>query len=241
MTAERPSPGQSLEPGPAARVDRPSGAARAAELNRVTEIDGIAEQARACLEEANRAREAALALSRELIRCSANSIRAIHRGEMDQASTLLDRAAGLASQLTNIARGDIFYAGYSQDSLKEFAEARSVYALVNNEPLPNAATLGIPWPAYLNGLGEAVGEMRRHCLDLLRGGKTSRAEFILDIMDIVYSVLVTIDYPDAVTSGLRRTTDMVRGILERTRADLTTAVLQQRLDARMEELSRRLT
>ena len=204
-----------------------------------TDLDKLSEVARQAFDAANTAREEALSLSRELVRTSANSIRATHRAHSEQARALLERADELARSLIvyRERRPDIFFTGYVQDSLKEFAEARSVYALVGGEPVPDAEELDIPWAPYLNGLGEAVGELRRHCLDLLREGKTPRAQETLEAMDSIYSVLVTIDYPDALTGGLRRTTDMVRGILERTRADLTTAVIQGRLASDMARLS----
>lgn len=209
----------------------------------INPFDRVAEEARQALDRANSAREAALGLSRELVRASANSIRATHRSDRDTAEALLQRAGDLAVQLARLEeeRADIFFTGYVQDSLKEFAEARVVHALVNDLPVPDAGALEIPWPPYLNGLGEAVGEMRRYCLDLLRLRNTARAEAILETMDAIYTILVTIDYPDALTNGLRRTTDMVRGILERTRADLTTAVLQGRLARDMERLAAQLS
>jgi translin len=125
----------------------------------------------------------------------------------------------------------IYEAGYVQDALKEYAEASITFALMAQESLPGPGDLDVDYPAYLNGLAEAMGELRRSILDLIRSGELERAEQLLRIMDDVYGILVTVDYPDAITRGLRRTTDMVRGVLERTRGDLTMAVRQQRLEA----------
>ncbi len=124
---------------------------------------------------------------------------------------------------------DLYHAGYTQDALKEFAEASITYALVTDHPLPDPDELGVEYAAYLNGLGEAAGELRRHVLDLIRHGELERGEEILSMMDDIYGVLVTIDFPNAVTGGLRRTTDMVRGVLERTRGDLTMSLRQEKL------------
>ncbi|MCA1596161.1 MAG: haloacid dehalogenase [Chloroflexi bacterium] len=205
-------------------------------------LDGIADRARQSLDEANESRERALGISRELVRTAANSIRAVHRGDHPAALSLLERAGNLAGELGELAerRADLYFTGYVQDSLKEFAEARCVYAIVSGEAVPDAVEMNIPWPAYLNGLGETVGELRRHCLDLLRQGHVEQGVVVLESMDAIFSILVTIDYPDALTGGLRRTSDMARGILERTRADLTTAVIQRRLSEDMERLAGRL-
>jgi translin len=134
----------------------------------------------------------------------------------------------------------IYEAGYVQDALKEYAEASITYAFIAGQPLPSPGDLEIDYPAYLNGLAEAMGELRRAILDLIRRGELVKGEELLGIMDEVYGILVTVDYPDAITRGLRRTTDMVRGVLERTRGDLTMTVRQQRLEATLREFEDRI-
>jgi translin len=193
----------------------------------------IAEEALEALEARHRVREGALELSRHLIRHSANTIRAIHRGEFEQARKMLEEGRELVEQFnTDLAEEQSIYeAGYVQDALKEYAEASITFALMAQEPIPGPADLEIDHPAYLNGLAEAMGELRRSILDLMRAGDLTRSEELLRVMDEVYGVLVTVDFPDEITRGLRRTTDMVRGVLERTRGDLTMAVRQQRLEA----------
>ena len=180
----------------------------------------------------NEAREKGLGTSREIIRACANSIRAVHRAEFAEAKQLIGHAEAMHRELAGRLQGfpEIYYAGYVQDGQKEFAEACLTYAIVKGEPLPHPADLGVECPAYLNGLAEAMGEMRRQVLDVMRAGDVARAEAILDMMDEVYYSLVAFDYPDAVTGGLRRNTDMVRGVLERTRGDLTIVISQQSLE-----------
>ena len=124
----------------------------------------------------------------------------------------------------------LYFAGYTQDALKEYAEARIVYALVDGLPLPTVEDLDMEPATYLKGLAEAVGELRRRILDILRGGHSNEAERLLSYMDEIYAVLVTMDYPDAVTYGLRRQTDITRGIIERTRGDITLSFRQQQLE-----------
>lgn len=198
-------------------------------------VDGLAEAteiARAELAAKNAAREEALALAREIIRLAANSIRAVHRHEYDAAAEILNRAHASLQRATGAlaAYPDIYWAGFLQDAQKEFAEATITAALTRGAPLPTMGQIGVGVAAYLNGLGESVGELRRHLLDYLRQGEVDRCEPLLAAMDDIYSVLVTIDYPDALTGGLRRTTDSVRGILEKTRGDLTVAVRQAHLE-----------
>ncbi len=186
----------------------------------------------------NKAREQALAESRQVIRNAANSIRATHRREFEQASALLEQGQErLLTIRTALATyPDLYWAGYVQDAQKEYAEARLTYALVRSEPLPSPEELGVEDAAYLNGLAEAASELRRYILDMLRHGQenSARSEELLDRMDEVYSQLVTIDYPDVLTGGLRRTTDQLRGVLERTRGDLTITLRQQELEKALE-------
>lgn len=194
-------------------------------------LDQIAERIRTSFEAKNAARDRTLERSRTLIRHCANAIRAVHRDERDLARTHLVEARAIVDAVRTDLTGypDLYYAGYTQDALKEFAEASITYALIGNDELPDPDDLGVEYAAYLNGLGEAAGELRRRCMDIIRHDHSEEAERLLAVMDEVYSLLVTVDYPDAITGGLRRTTDLVRGVTERTRGDLTTSIRQQRL------------
>ncbi|MGQ9572195.1 MAG: haloacid dehalogenase [Dehalococcoidia bacterium] len=205
-------------------------------------LNAIVEDVRAHLDAKHAAREQALALCRDALRHSANAIRAVHRAEFAAAEGLLAQAKSLLEQAANALADhpDIFYAGFVHNAQKEFAEGCLTLALVANRPLPSPADLGVDHPAYLNGMGEAVGELRRYLLDSLRAGDMGRCESILAAMDDIYAVLVTMDYPEAVTAGLRRTTDALRGILERTRGDLTIALLQRNLERRLEDFQHKL-
>lgn len=198
----------------------------------VTQLDAI-----------NAARETALVASRALVRQCANVIRAIHRHEWTDAERLLDEAGVRASELRERlhAYPMLLHAGYSQDALKEYAEASLTLALVRGTTLPSPQQLQVEAAAYLNGLAEAASELRRYILDGLRKGEARDSERLLAAMDDVYGLLVTIDYPDAVTGGLRRTTDALRAVLERTRGDLTTTLRQEQLVAALEQLEGRLS
>ncbi len=179
----------------------------------------------------NAARDQALVQARQLTRLAAHTIRAIHRSEADVAAETLREAAGIAAAMQAALQNypQILYAGYTQDSLKEFAEANLTCAIIENRDLPTPQDLGIDYATYLNGLAEVVGELRRRCLDILRQGYSDEAERLLTWMDEIYNLLVTVDYPDALTNGLRRQTDLARGIIERTRGDLTTSLREDRL------------
>jgi translin len=194
------------------------------------------------LEQKHAARERALPRSRAAIRFCANSIRATHRHEFQVAADLLHEAGRLLTEMVNDLREhqDIFYAGFVQDAQKEFAEASTFLALAQDEPLPLAIDLAIDWAPYLNGLGEAVGELRRYVLDQLRHNNIESSEVYLRQMDDIYALLTTIDFPDAITGGLRRTTDAARAILEKTRGDLTVAVGQAQLQRSLLALQQEL-
>ena len=204
-------------------------------------LEAISERVRASFEARNDARDAALRRSRELIRLSATAIRASHRDEWDKARQLLAQADTLASQIQEALRPypDLSNAGYTQDALKELTEAHVTLALASNSSVPDPETLGVAYPAYLNGLCEAASEMRRRCLDELRRGDTIEAERLLVAMDEVYDVLVTFDFPDAITGGLRRRVDQLRGVLERTRGDLTNSLRQDRLLRALRDFEKR--
>jgi translin len=206
------------------------------------QLDPIMDQVRAVFVDKNAARERALPLCRDAIRHSANAIRAVHREEFELAETLVAGAGRKLAEAKDALRShqDIYFAGFVHDSQKEFAEASITLAVIAGRPLPQPQSLAIELAAYLNGLGEAVGELRRHLLDKLRSGAVEHCEAILAAMDDMYSVLVTVDYPDAMTGGLRRTTDAVRGILERTRGDLTVSVRQRELERRLADFEGRL-
>jgi translin len=205
-------------------------------------LDAIEEKIRQAFVAKNAARDAALAKSRELIRHCSLSIRATHRGEYDEAKRVLAIALGVASAMKQDAAGygDLYFSGYVQDALKEFAEASIVHALITGQPIPDPDALGVDYAAYLNGLGEAAGELRRYTLDIIRHEQLTRSEQTLQAMEDIYSLLVTMDFPDALTGGLRRTTDMVRGVLERTRGDLTLAWRQGKLEERLREFEERV-
>jgi translin len=195
----------------------------------------ITEALRALFIAKNAARDEAIARSRELVRHCSEAIRAVHRREWAVAQAKLTTARAAADTLcAGVADyPDLYYAGYVQDALKEVVEAFVTYAIVRGEPLPALAELDVECATYLNGLAEAATELRRFILDILRrtDGSSDEAERLLAWMDAIYDELVTFDFPDALTGGLRRQTDVVRGVLERTRGDLTMTLRQQRLEA----------
>ncbi len=206
------------------------------------ELDQIGDKIRRRFEAKNAARDAALAASRELIRHCALSIRATHRAEYPEAAQLLARAREIAGQMKGAVADypDLYFTGYVQDALKELAEAHICHALVTRAAIPDPDTLGVDYAAYLNGLGEAAGELRRYSLDIIRHENSEKVEQVLNAMEDIYSLLVTMDFPDALTGGLRRTTDMVRGVLERTRGDLTVAARQEKLERTLRDFEERI-
>ncbi len=185
----------------------------------------------------NRDREEGLSVSREVIRLSANAIRAVHRSDFDEARRLIDTGAARLQAAEHIRDDNplIYNAGFMNDARKEFTEANVTLAVISGEAIPTAEKLGVDPPAYLNGMAEVIGELRRYILDSLRKDSVGRCEELMEVMDEIYGVLVTVDFPEAVTGGLRHTTDAMRAVLERTRGDLTIALRQRALESRLAE------
>ena len=191
----------------------------------------IAEKIHESFEAMTQARDKALIRARQLTRESAQAIRAIHRSDVDLANEHLATGKTLVTSLNDdlVDFPSLFYAGYTQDAIKEFVEATITIALIRNQALPSPDDMGVDYATYLKGLAEVPGELRRRCLDLMRQGFSPEVERLLSCMDEIYAVLVTMDYPDAITHGLRRMTDLVRGILERTRGDMTISLREEKL------------
>jgi translin len=207
-------------------------------MKRLTDnLDAIADRIRAVFTAQDAARERILPLCREVIRYSSTAIRALHRQEMDEAEKLLNEARNLLIKADKAISdgGELIRIGFMIDAQKEYAEGCITLALVNGKQPPTPEDLGVDPAAYLHGLAEAVGELRRYMLDSLRKGELTRGEELLSAMDDIYNILVTMDFPDAITHGLRRNTDMVRGVLERTRSDLTLTIRQKELEDRLKE------
>ena len=207
-------------------------------VDRADEIAAVGRSAREVLDEKHRAREATLGASRRTIQACAAAIRAVHRAEFDAAEARIAEAASLLGEADAevAAHPDVRHGGYLHDAKKEFAEANLTLAFVRGDPLPTPEALRVEIPPYLNGMAEAASELRRNLLDCLRAGRLERAEGLLGVMDDVYGLLVTIDYPDALTGGLRRTTDALRAVIERSRGDLTTTIVASRLQNRIDDL-----
>ena len=205
-------------------------------------LEDIAERIRQNFDVRTAKRDEALKLARQLTRACSVSIRAVHRDDKEAMDANLAEAHGLADRLRTELQGypDLFYAGYTQDALKEFVEANVTCALIQNKALQTPEELGVIDPTYLNGLAEVIGELRRRTLDIMRSGYSEEAERLLGHMDEIYSVLVTIDYPDAITNGLRRQTDLVRGIIEKTRGDVTFSFRSYQLTTAISDLRTQL-
>lgn len=212
-------------------------------MSELKELDGIGERIIDYLDGKNAARDLALQRSRTMIRHCATAIRAAHRDDRDLSREHLEQARQLKVALSEEleAYPDLYHAGYTQDAFKEYAEASIVDALFSGEPLPDPDELNMEYAAYLGGLGEAAGELRRRTLDILRHSKSEEAERLLQMMDEIYGLLVTVDFPDAITGKLRRLTDVVRGIVERTRGDLTTSLRQDDLKSALLAMQDRLS
>lgn len=205
-------------------------------------LGAIVEEIRASLTAISERRDATLNRSRALIRACAESIRAIHRHEWEEADAMLVAARAAAQEMVAALDGYpmLYHAGYTQDALKELVEAHLLFAVVRQDPMPTPAKLQVTGATYLRGMSEAATEARRFVLDLMRQGRIEEAAPYLDFMDEIYSLLITVDFPDSITDGLRRHTDVLRNVLERTRGDLTVAFRQEQMRAALRSLEARL-
>jgi translin len=205
-------------------------------------LEKIAEHIRQNFEVRTSIRDEALKQARQLTRACSLAIRAVHRNDFDIMEGHLTEAKTLANKIKDDLKDhpDLYYAGYSQDALKEFVEANVTCALIQNQALHTPEELGVEYATYLNGLAEVVGELRRRILDILRSGYSQEAERLLSHMDEIYSVLVTMDFPDAITNGLRRQTDIARNLVEKTRGDVTFSLRGEDLTQAISTLSRQL-
>ena len=200
------------------------------------DIASVGNRAQQEFSQRHEAREQALQVGREVIRFSANAIRSVHRQEFDEARALLSQASQRLQETTSIMekRPEIYYAPFLADARKEFCEAHLTLAIISGGPVPQPQELAVETSAYLKGMAEVIGELRRFILDSLRKNATERCEEMMEIMEEIYGLLVVMDFPEGVTGGLRHTTDMMRGVLERTRGDLTMALRQRELERKLD-------
>jgi translin len=207
------------------------------------DLEALSDRIRESFERQNQIRDEALAQSRNLIRHAARAIRAIHRDDADLAYENLKQADALATALREglSEDPDLYFSGYAQDALKEYCEAHLTVATILNKDWPSPEDLKVEFATYLNGMSEVVGELRRRIMDIMREGHSREVERLLDVMDDIYAQLVTMDFPDALTYGLRRRTDIARSIIERTQADVTISYRQQELEKRITSLSEQLS
>jgi translin len=207
------------------------------------DLTAISERIRADFVTKTASRDAAVTISRELIRYCSMAIRASHRDEWDEAERLVGEAVRVSQEMLIKVKPypELYFTGYTQDAMKELCEAKITLAIAQGKPFPAPEDIGAEYPAYLNGLAEAAGELRRRALDKIRSGHSQESEHLLAAMDDIYDVLVTMDFPDAITGGLRRNTDMVRGVLERTRGDITVSFREAELKASMNDLRDKLS
>jgi translin len=205
-------------------------------------MNEICDHIRVRFDDMDRAREHSLGLARRIIRNSGDAIKAIHRGEWDRADELVNETGDLVKQVNDLLsdKPDIYYSGYVGNAQTEYAEVSVLRAVLRDTTIPTPHELGIDDAAYLNGIGDVVGELRRHILDLIRKGRPAEGEKYLEVMDEFYTEMMSFDYPDAITHGLRKKTDVARSLIERTRGDLTNALQVKDLKSAMEQFEKRI-
>ncbi len=196
-------------------------------------FESISQELLKSFDDKDRAREEALSLSRKAIRLCSSSIRSVHRSEIKEAKKLVDQSGEELEKIHSLLMNhqDVRYAGFVDGAEQEYAEALSVYSIITAHEIPTPDEVGVDQVNYLSGLGDACGELRRHILDLIRSGQAMDGEYYLQVMEEIYYLLMLFDYPDAITRGLRRKSDLARSMLERTRGDLTNALEISRMES----------
>jgi translin len=196
-------------------------------------LNDLSEGMIASFDAKDRARERTIRITREVVRLCSSAIRSVHRGNLEDAERLMDKARSSLEDIYNILKDhqDIRFAGFVDVALQEYAEARMVHSITTRHEILTPAEIGVDNVNYLAGLGDATGELRRHVLDLIRRGRPEEGEYFLDVMEEIYHLLMLFDYPEAITRGLRRKSDLARSMLERTRGDLTNAMEMAKVDA----------
>ena len=204
----------------------------------IESVDELAEAISRYFESKDEARERALKLNRVVIRKCGAAIRSIHREEFEKAEVLMNEAGSFLEEIRALLSDhtDVRYAGFVTNAEQEYAEARMVYSIITQNKTPAPDEIGVEMVGYLGGLGDTTGELRRHILDLIRKGRPEDGEPYLEAMEEIYHLLMLFDYPDAITGGLRRKSDMARSLLERTRGDLTNAIGQRKLEVQLAQL-----
>ncbi|WP_457619607.1 hypothetical protein [Methanopyrus sp.] len=193
------------------------------------------EDIRGELDALDEARDEAQVVLRDLHKLSSEAVYEVHRGNLEEARRRLDEAAELVSKLHDLL-GDfpeLLRTGFAENHLQEYAEAEILYSIVKDLRAPSPEEINVSPRAYLLGLLDAVGELRRIVVDALREGDLDRAEEFLGIMEEIYSLTMTFDYPRSVVPNLKRKQDVARSLLEKTRSEVTIA-------GKTEELKRAL-
>ncbi|MDY0386506.1 MAG: haloacid dehalogenase [Methanolobus sp.] len=206
-------------------------------------INKISSRIKDNFEEKDKARESSLSISRDVVRNCRTAMYSIHNKDFKKASSLIEKAAEMLEKINTSLQTypDIYFAGFLEHAQQEFVESTIVYGILNKDKtIPGPEELNVSDVAYLNGLGDVSGELRRHILDLIRKGSPEEGEYHLQLMEEIHNCLMMFDYPDAMTRGLRHKTDTTRSIIERTRGDLTNAILQQKLEKAMKDFENKI-
>jgi translin len=186
----------------------------------------------------DKALDTVMARARRARILSKQAILKLHTDEKSEAKKRLEEASSLIVKMNEIIKKNPELARFDQVSAakEEYSEASIIMSLMKSGEFPDPTELGVPITSYLLGLGDVPGELRRQALDALRVGNMETAEARLSMMEEIYLSLMTMEEAPLL-KGLRRKMDITRGVIERTRSEVTAEAGRRKLRESVERLT----
>jgi translin len=199
-------------------------------------LEDIVERIDQYISEKDKIREEALKSSRDIIICCRKAIQRLHQDQLPEAETFIQQASAKLVQLYDFTKPypDLFHAGFVENAAQELVEAHCLYNIMKGEDLPDPDKIQTTYSAYLLGLCDVVGELRRGALDFMLEGNAAKANEYLHHMDRIYDAIMSFDYPSALVP-IKKKQDMVRSLIEKTRGELVVANCERRIHEKTHE------
>ena len=199
-------------------------------------LEDIISKIQVYIDDKDSIRETSLKYARTVIIHCRKAIQLIHQHKMQQAEELIKKASATLAELYDVTKdhADLSKAGYVENAAQEFVEAQCFYNILHHEALPDPDAIQTTYTAYLMGLCDVVGELRRKALDMVLAGEQKDAQQYLVIMEDIYAAILRFDYPSSLIP-IKRKQDIARNLIEKTRGELAVASCEQRIEYRTDE------